>query len=333
MTRAEFRSLLQRWCLEDAQGEQGIEELKRDLEFLERELFHEYCVTKYGHAQFGKRLARWIGNLCNDADRKDLYRVLTHLFFIGEGEQEAAYRTAYSKHVIQWLMKVSKIDPFAADASKLLAQELGATRFTEITDSFGIRSFCTINQIQTEDLRYKWEGNIENWDKTSFLRDVLKEDHDGVLGRKNLVLLEDFVGSGSQMLNAVDLAAELGPRVNVLLCPLFICPEGAREARTRSDKIAHFDFSPVLEFDERFFILPVNTSHENPDFARVRHLLLKVHHKVFGGGQEYGPFGYHNTGGFIVPYSNCPDNSVPILHKKMKGSWEPLFLRNSRLPI
>lgn len=325
--------LLQRWCLEDAQGTEGIEELKRDLEFLERELFHEYYVTAYGgHAAFGARLARWIGNLNNDADRKGLYRVLAHLFFIGKGEQDAAYRTAFSKHVMQWLMKVNNIDPFAAGADGLLAKELAATRFTEITDSFGIRAFCTINQIQTEALRYKWEGNLQSWNQARFRQDVLEENQNGALRRRNLVLLEDFVGSGSQMLRSVDLATSLGPQVNVLLCPLFICPEGAREARNRSEAIAHFEFSPVLEFEDRFFLHPVNTRPENPDFARVRRLLVDLHHKVDGGLQEYGPFGYENTGGFIVPYSNCPDNSVPILHKHVADSWDPIFLRNSRLP-
>ncbi|MCQ0090264.1 hypothetical protein [Roseovarius sp. M141] len=334
MTRAEFRTILQRWCLEDARDADGIEDLKRDLEFLERELFHEYSVTAYGgHANFGARLAYWIGNLNNDADRKELYRVLAHLFFIGRGEQEAAYRTAYSKHVMQWLMRVANIDPFQNNASQMLAQELAATRFTEVTDSFGIRAFCTANQIQTEALRYKWEGNTENWDPAAFRRSVLDEDANGNVVRKNLVLLEDFVGSGSQMLDAVDLAVSLGPEVNVLLCPLFICPEGADEARNRSNAINHFDYSPVLEFDQRFFISPAPLADENPEFARIRRLLQKIHPLIQGGPQEYGPFGYRQTGGFVVPYANCPDNTVPAIHKRMEDSWRPLFLRNSRLPV
>tara|TARA_R110001599_G_scaffold192392_1_gene387741 strand:- start:3228 stop:4232 length:1005 start_codon:yes stop_codon:yes gene_type:complete len=333
MTRAEFRSTLQRWCLEDGGANAGVEGLKRDLEFLERELFHEYKVTSHGeHGSFGARLARWIGNLDNDADRKNLYLILAHLFFIGKSEQDAAYRTAYSKHVMQWLMDVSGIDPFQTNARTLLAQELASTRFTEVTDSFGIRDFCIINGIQSEALRYKWEGNIDGWDAADFRNNVLDEDVNGSLRRKNLVLLEDFVGSGSQMLDAVDLAVSLGPEVNVLLCPLFICPEGAREANVRSSAIAHFSFSPVLSFEERFFISPAYDTSEHPDFDRVRRLLVKIHPKLQGYPQEYGPFGYRETGGFIVPYTNCPDNSIPAVHKKIQNSWEPLFLRNSRLP-
>ncbi|KIC39821.1 hypothetical protein RA27_17375 [Ruegeria sp. ANG-R] len=163
MNRADFRKVLQRWCIEDFDGKKGIEELKRDIEFLERELFHEYTVTAHGaHGSFGSRLARWIGNLDSDDDRQHLYRLLAHLFFIGKSEQEAAYRTAYSKHVLQWLMQVSDIDPFSPDSQERISQELHATRFTEVTDSFGIRNFCLINGIQGEDVRYKWEGNIDN---------------------------------------------------------------------------------------------------------------------------------------------------------------------------
>lgn len=334
MTRAEFRAILQQWCLNDTQGTDGIEELKRDIEYLERELFHEYCVTAHGgHAPFGARLAQWIGNLQNDADRKELYRILAHLFFIGRGEHEAAYRTAFSKNVMQWLLTVGQIDLFRNDAKQMLEQELAATRFTEVTDSFGIRSFCITNQIQTESLRYKWEGNTENWDGAVFRKTVLEEREDGSLPKRNLVLLEDFVGSGSQMLDAVELAISLGPEVNVLLCPLFICPEGAMRSREKSQDTDHFHFSPVLEFDPRFFISPAPLPDENTDFRRTREILLKIHPLLLGGPQEYGPFGYSHTGSFVVPYTNCPDNSVPALHKRSRDSWQPLFLRNSRLPV
>lgn len=333
MNRAEFRSILRRWCLEDAQGKKGIEELKRDIEFLERELFHEYSVTAHGqHSSFGSRLARWIGNLASDADRQNLYRVLAHLFFIGKKEQDAAYRTAYSKHVMQWLMKNSNIDPFDPNAGILLEQEVAATRFTEITDSFGIRDFCLTNEIQTEALRYKWEGNTNNWNAADFRRDVLRENRVNEIPRRNLVLFEDFVGSGSQMLRAVDLAVRIGPDVNVLLCPLFICPDGFTQAINRSNAFNHFSFSPVLAFEKRFFISGYRTAGENSDFERVRRLLLKIHPKIQGGLQEYGPFGYEQTGAFVVPHSNCPDNTVPAIHKKRDGSWDPLFLRNSRSP-
>ncbi|MCY4152031.1 MAG: hypothetical protein OXE94_07325 [Aestuariivita sp.] len=334
MTRTEFRAILQRWCLEDDQGDDGIEDLKRDLEFLEMKLFHEYLVTAHGdHPNFGTRLAHWIGNLTNDADQKALYRVLSHLFFIGREEQEAAYRTAYSKHVMQWLMRVANIDPFQNDASQVLEQELTTTRFTEVTDSFGIRDFCITNQIQTETLRYKWEGNTENWDPAVFRKSVLDEDANGNVGRKNLVLLEDFVGSGSQMLNSLDLAISLGPEINVLLCPLFICPEGAAAARKKSKCINHFDYSPVLEFDRHFFISPTPLADEDSEFPRIRRLLRKIHPLIQGGRQEYGPFGYRETGSFVVPYTNCPDNTVPAFHKCKKNSWRPLFPRNSRLPV
>ncbi len=333
MNRTDFRDLLQRWCMEDFDGQKGIEVLKRDVEFLERELYHEYVVTAYGgHGSFGSRLARWIGNLDADTDRQELYRLLAHLFFIGKSEQDAAYRTAFSKHVLQWLMNVSGIDPFQADAHQRIEQELAATRYTEVTDSFGIRSFCLLNGIQNEGLRHKWEGNTDNWNPANFRRDVLREGKPNEVPRKNLVLFEDFVGSGSQMLDAVNLALSLGPDINVMLCPLFICPDGADEARRLSNAVDHFTFSPVLALEERFFVTPALKAGENSDYQRVRQLLTKIHPKIQGDKQEFGPFGYRQTGGFVVPYSNCPDNTIPAFHRRKDNSWEPLFLRTPRLP-
>ncbi|KIC39820.1 hypothetical protein RA27_17370 [Ruegeria sp. ANG-R] len=162
---------------------------------------------------------------------------------------------------------------------------------------------------------------------------MLRENRQGEVFRKNIVLFEDFVGSGSQMLDAVHLAASLGNDVNVLLCPIFICPEGAAAAEELSRAVENFTFSPVLALEERFFVSPAQKANENPDYDRVRQLLVKIHHKIEGEQQEYGPFGYRQTGGFVVPYTNCPDNTVPALHRKKDDSWEPLFLRTSRLPI
>lgn len=334
MNRAEFRAILQKWCLEDADGSNGIEELKRDVEFLEREIYHEYTVTAHGdHGAFGYRLARWIGSADAEADQKELYRILRHLFFIGRNEQESAYRTAFSKHILQWLMSVCGIDPFAADARQQITEELQKTRFTEITDSFGIRAFCLLNGIQGEDVRYKWEGNIVNWDADAFRVNVLRENQAHEESKKNLVLLEDFVGSGSQMLDAVNLAVSLGNQVNVLLCPLFICPDGAEAARDLANQYTNLTFSPVLAFEKRFFLSPTAIVGEHRDFSALRDLLIRIHPKIRGTEQEYGPFGYRQTGGFIVPSSNCPDNTIPALHRKKENSWDPLFLRTSRLPI
>lgn len=334
MTKAEFRAILQKWCLEDADGKKGIEELKRDLEFLERELFHEYTVTAQGnHAAFGYRLAQWIGNVDSEADRQALYGVLKHLFFIGKSEQVSSYRTAYSKHVLQWLMSISAIDPFDVDALQKINAELNKTRFTEVTDSFGIREFCLVNEIQGEALRYRWEGNTVGWDAATFRTNVLDENQNGELQRTNLVLFEDFVGSGSQMLGAVNLAVSLGNSVNVLLCPLFICPEGAKAAQDLAETSPNLTFSPVLAFEDRFFLTPNPVIGEPGDFSTIRDLLVRVHPKIRGQQQEYGPFGYRQTGGFVVPSSNCPDNTIPALHRRNANSWEPLFLRTSRLPI
>lgn len=332
MTRSEFRQLLQKWCIEDADGSRGIEDLKRDVEFLESELYHEYSVTAHGpHGSFGYRLARWIANVTSEDDQRILYSILRHLFFIGTKEQEAAYRTAFSKHVLQWLISVHNIDAFAVDAMHRVEEQLRQTRYTEVTDSFGIRSFCLLNGIQGENIRYRWEGNVEDWDAGSFRSNVLRQNVQGEVAKINLVLFEDFVGSGSQMAEAVKLACSLGPDVNVLLCPLYICPVGARYAHYLANKLGNLTFSPVLAFEKRFFLLPSASADEPADFGRIRELLLRVHHMIAGPQQEFGPFGYRKTGGLIVPASNCPDNTIPAIHRQKENSWEPLFLRTARI--
>ena len=58
--------------------------------------------------------------------------------------------------------------------------------------------------------------------------------------RRNLVLMEDFIGTGDQMQRAVQRACSLPRDYNVLLCPIIICPEGGcacSKARTETPEL------------------------------------------------------------------------------------------------
>ncbi|MCF7702522.1 hypothetical protein [Loktanella sp. M215] len=84
---------------------------------MSRELYNEYDVTKHGgHGDFIFRLARWIGSAETDDDQKSLFVLLRHLIFFGDNELDAAYRTAFSRHVVSWLMNDQKLNVFSTTA-------------------------------------------------------------------------------------------------------------------------------------------------------------------------------------------------------------------------
>ena len=341
MTKSEFQELLRNWCLADAQGQGQLLKLKADVEFLGERLFDEYRPTKNApEGPFSVRLAKWIGSAQDEIDQIRLFRLLKYLFFIGQDDLEAASKTAFSRHVLEWLISRIGINVLAADARQQIVQAQSLVRYTAITDSFNLGDFLRINDVQGHHIRYTWEQEKDNWDPAEFRRRVMQHGVQGETEKRYLVLLEDFVGSGSQAQRAVRNAQAIRDGQNsayeVLFCPLIICPEGAAWAKQLQTNFANFHYSPVLELHESAFIKPTAVQGENADYPDLRDCVTRLHPTVVGPQpvkQDYGPFGYSDTGAVLVKYDNCPDNSLPVLHRKRTNYWEPLFKRASRLPI
>jgi len=333
MTREEFREILVDWCRSDVDSQNVYSETKAMIEFFEKVLFEEYVPVRAGdHGAFGLRLARWIGSAEIENDRRNLFLLLRYLFFLGPEDMKSAHLTAYSKNVLSWLIEIGSIPLFSPTAMNDLRQLVADTAFTEITDSFDVSTFVRINNIHGERIRFNWAQHIDNWDGNYFRETVLQN------GRKRyLALFEDFVGSGSQVEDAIRVACEIDQNLHVLFCPIIICPRGAVMAKGLANHYANLTYSPVLELTDEHFISRRRQPNENADFQEIRETLINVHTKVAGShgswAQWRGPFGYRDTGALIVKFDNCPDNSVPALHHRSDLGWNPLFYRASREPL
>lgn len=329
MTIEEFQALLREWCQVDGQDRETFLEIKANVEFLEKVLYETYePVLAGGHGNFRKRLAEWIGSATTENDQKNLFLILKHLFYLGPEDIKAAYLTAYSKNIMSWLLTKGGISPFEANAERQLQNLLRITAYTEITDSFSLGNFMRINNIQGV-RRYTWHQNTNNWRANEFKANILDNGT-----KKFLILLEDFVGSGSQMEGSIRLACSPELDVEVLLCPLIICPLGAEFARTLQDEYPRLTYSPVLEIPTDHFIHQNPRAEEHQNYPRIRTTLENLHPKVSGTvgswSQDYGPFGFGEMGGIFAKYDNCPDNTIPALHHRSDLGWEPLFFRSSR---
>ena len=308
-------------------------EIRSLTDFLEQVLYAEYePVRVAAQGEFGVRLAEWIGSASSEADRQALYLLLGRLVFLGRDQMMAGYRTAYSRNIASWLMDVEGLPFFGVDTEVKLNSAVEDTVFTEITDSFGLGNFLKWNNIAGRGLRFTWEQHLSTWDSDAFIRDVMHSS--AGIPRRNLVLLEDFVGSGTQMAKAVNLACSLTNVERVLLCPIVICPGGGECARKLVKKHRKLDYSPVMELPEEEFISEVEISGEHNHHGLIRRALLSLHTFVRGTPgswpQETSAFGYQETGAVFCKFDNCPDNSVPVLHHRSDLGWSPLFLRTAR---
>lgn len=333
MTADEFRALLADWCQTMDTLSDDFVEIRSLTDFLEQVLYKEYePVGVSAQGEFAARLAQWIGSAQDDADKRALYLLLGRLVFLGREQMIAGYRTAYSRNIASWLMEVEGLPFFGRDTETRLNTAVTETAFTEITDSFGLGNFLRWNNIAGQGVRFTWEQHLSTWDPDAFMRDVMRAG--SAAPRKNLVLLEDFVGSGSQMATAVERSCSLPDVYRVLLCPIVICPKGDECARSLVRKHGKLSYSPVMELPEETFITEHAVAGEHKHHALVRKTLLSVHACVRGTSgswpQETSPFGYRETGAVFCKFDNCPDNSVPVLHHRSDLGWSPLFLRTAR---
>ena len=244
----------------------------------------------------------------------------------------AGYRTAYSRNIASWLMDIEGLSFFGADTEDRLYDAVRKTAFTEITDSFGLGNFLRWNNIAGRGLRYTWEQHLPRWNANEFMQDVMCTG--SPTPRTNLVLLEDFVGSGTQMRDAVDFACALPDVRQVLLCPIVICPDGDDCAHALSRSHGNLTYSPVMTLPEEAFVTKQAVHGEHQHHAAIRATLLSLHHLVRGSHgswpQQTSAFGYRDTGAVFCKFDNCPDNSVPVLHHRSDLGWSPLFPRTAR---
>lgn len=318
------------WVREDlTRGE--ILLTKQLVEHFEEHLYDEYEPTRGPFPNFRARLLGWLENLNDQADQKALYRLLPLVFFLGPREMESLYRTAYNNQVGRWLIDQAEIEFDGRELGPQLQEAVESTWFCPITDSMRINAFYHLNNIVGVDLRPDWRSLAKFADPDKV------EQYIHAKGFRRIVLLEDFVCTGSQIGDAVLYAAQLPSKIPILVVPLIVGPTAMTLAAEIESLHEHVRFSPVLELDREQFITSARTPQENSICQEIRVIALKTFDRLKAGltakelAKLYSPFGFPGTeGGLIVLYTNSPDNTLPLIHHRSR-EWEPLFPRASRL--
>lgn len=303
-------------------------EIHQQIEHLADNIFHEYepCLGA-NQLEFRYRLRDWINSAPLESDQKILFQLIPFLFFIGGNEFNSLYETALNGPIARWL--VDKLNIYIDDnqARNKIIDAVKSTWFCGITDSCIISKFYHINRLEGTDIRSDWrslqKSNSINWIKQHLIDRSFKR----------IVLLEDFVGSGSQITSAINFSSDLSATIPILVCPLVICPKGVENINNIINQFDNVSLEPVLELSKSLFLSENSIPGEPQIYESVRELAKRLHTLVSGTGwtQDYGPFGFRETGGLTIMYSNCPDNTLPLIHHDSDSSWSALFPRSSRL--
>lgn len=321
------------------------------LRFLAREKFDRYVPTLYSSqsASFEERFHRWLNNPgLDDPQRRDLFLFAERIAFFSFDDFAAMFQNAFQGPISRWCMNQAGIridnDEWQADLNR---ERFNKTWFCPVTDSLLISVFHHVNGIEGKDRKPTFRDLMLFGDPTKDASENKIHQHIRHKGYSRLVLLEDFVGTGSQSFETVEWAVEsLG--LPVLFCPILIAPEGAERFRALRQKFAEkattastcaaFEFAPVFELSHDCF---VHNSAIPPDELsnRICQLAHDIHTRLTKSGQQCreGALGWANKdspqqGSTVVMFSNTPNNSLPLLHHG-SDQWSPLFPRVARQPL
>lgn len=308
------------------------------IEFFESRHYRQYVPTQGPrHQEFLRRFDNWLENVDSDEDKRVLFEFAPQIIFFGREEFTGLHQAAFRGPITRWVIDelgLALDDPQLQ--SKIHDELTRHTWYCPITDSMPISDFHHANDIGGVDFRPDFRSLDKFGCDPKKVLDYMQGQTvaGGAAKLSRIVLLEDFVGGGTQITEAIKLAASLDPHIDVLFVPLIVCPSGSQKARVCVCGYANVHYEPVLELTEDLFINPhLSLTEKSPELA-VRDLANKTYPAVTGDNtaqpRPYSPFGFSQTGATVVMYSNTPANTLPLIQHE-SNTWNPLFRRSARI--
>lgn len=302
--------------------------LVKEIAFHSENRYWQFTPTQAGLRPFMDRLYRWVRNegLTLD-DTAVLLRVVPEVQFIDRDEMMALYRAAFSGPIKRWLFDVLSLT-FAgpeADRTTALLDGVDTTWFCAITDSLDIAQFHHANQISGKDHRPSWRI-LKAFGDQDRIRTYMRNE-----SVARLVLLEDFVGSGTQASGPLVFAAKTLPEYDVLFVPLIITIDGLQRVRDAVAAYPRVRVEPVFAIPRHVQVREEPEPNEPRFVADLRDLVGRTFERI----KEPLPpdseplveaFGFGKVGTLLVMHTNCPNNTVPLIWRR-SPEWQALFPR------
>jgi hypothetical protein len=300
-------------------------ELMEKYELYAKKLFINYeplliSNTESVPRDFFQRLDRWLKNFPNDTDQWDAFQLINDIFYVGRHELIELYRVAFEVIVPNWICDIHKFNFRSKDYYPNLQLAMKQTWFCPITDSLRISAFRHINHIEEPDFFPDWRSLSVFGDEAAIKKYILDKKF------KQVVLIEDFVGSGKQITPALKLAERICG-VPVLVMPLVIGAKGnSNISKFANDSEGKIHFRPVVVLGEDCMVTKAAPEgREHASSLRARNL-IDSYCRSTGDNSGYG---FEESQGYLfVAETNCPNNTIRPIHSGNK--WSPLFPRSGR---
>jgi hypothetical protein len=313
-----------------AKKDNAFREINLRIIHLAKWLYGDYLPCQPPEPQFFVRLKKWLENTANDEDQKLLFQLVPEIFFIGEKEFQSLYRTAYNVEISRWIIDQVGLNFSSPSAESDLKKAIAETWFCAATDSFKINDFFKINNVPSKyNIRPDWHALTELDQGIGIVNYVKKHSI------KRIVMLEDFVGSGSQVKSRIEYLCQTLPSVSVLVISLITCPDGVISFSGLIPQYSNLSIRHILQLAGPIFVAKAAHAKEPEFHAKIREMVTRLYPITTNGNtnpgnKPYYPLGYNKTGSLVVLYSNTPDNTLPIIHWQ-SDTWMPLFKRITRI--
>jgi hypothetical protein len=318
------------------------------------------------HDNYLEKLNRWL-DCFEPEDRPLAFFLASKVVFVTLKQFEALQRRLFEHHIRRLMLDSAiarrSLSPFDYKAAELyLTEEMDTTLFVANSDSSPLNAFTHVNSARFTDRasRRLVGPDIRFWvypaerrgDPLSTDQQAALDDYenkvlatDGRLwGKTRLVVLEDFSGTGSDMLTTLNLIHESPFPVHEVCLALVMCTQHAfgllmdRCAKLNALGSRTYSVHAALILPESFrcFDGPDKSYlADSPAFPdapqQLKALADKVYAQHFTGKlPAEATYGFGKLALAFVFYSNCPDNTLPLLWSEI-GSWYPLFRRASRI--
>jgi len=295
------------------------------LDYKEKNFFKQFSPTSgHSYPTFWDRLESWLGNVSDDCNRRALFEFTLNVHFITEEDIRHLFLSAFSGPIKRWIIDLHDIVLDQHVDEKLNIQLHNSnTWYCSVTDmAIGISEFYKVNRIEGIGIRPDCNTLATLGDKKAIQTYISKK------GFNQIVLLEDFVGSGSQVVPILKECSTYFGNMPILFVPLIICSNGLKEISEELACHNNWRIEPLIEIGEDD-LLNLNTDlSDKPlereivkiaeDFSRSKNMPVGVD-PVYGFGK---------TGALIVLNSNTPNNTMPFIW--WTDNWNALFPRSSR---
>jgi len=346
--------LIKRWesgGLRTLRGE-AYNDLHAKLHFFQRHFSQYLPALGADSLDYEGRLELWLHNVTDEGHKRSLLELAAEILFFTREDFLKLHQSALYGPIKKWIIEKLNLDLLGSDLSSIIDDEIhNHTWFCSLTDSMPIADFYHANNLA---------GTTHRPDCRSLARfgDLNEIDHfmqqhrinGQIKPLKRIVVLEDFVGSGTQMneverqfstpmgvqnLTVFEFLDAIPSAPEILFVPLIICPEGLGNARITEAKLGgRLTVDPVLQITQADLINTQNHFAAGTLEAIIKDLAQATYPQVVGNGashpRPYEKHGFHDTGAKIVMFSNTPANTLPLIHHK-SNTWEPLFRRSARV--